>query len=194
MIKKFLILPLIWGLMSITAFASANTVDWFTSDSEIINCSSDITVENNNVLFSSVSYEYKMCLNISPTNSLISQWEEGYEGDNAYVSTINSNVFCLDVWDTDSAEISFNNNISSLKGYCSESAITYSSSSDNDSSSSAFPSIPASFTSWITTLVNNFGWTMVAWLPTIILVSMWIVAIFALFRVVRRYAKKSFRW
>lgn len=53
--------------------------------------------------------------------------------------------------------------------------------------------IPAEFTSWLTSLVNNFGATLVDWLPTIILVALWITAIFALFRVVRGYARSAFR-
>ena len=53
--------------------------------------------------------------------------------------------------------------------------------------------IPESFTSGLTTLVSNFGTTIAGWLPTIILVALWITAIFALFRVVRGYAKSAFR-
>lgn len=53
-------------------------------------------------------------------------------------------------------------------------------------------SIPASFTEGLTTLVNNFGTTLVNWLPTIILVALGITAIFALFRVVRGYARSAF--
>lgn len=52
--------------------------------------------------------------------------------------------------------------------------------------------IPESFTTGLTTLVNNFGTTLVNWLPTIILVALWITAIFALFRVVRGYARSAF--
>lgn len=54
-------------------------------------------------------------------------------------------------------------------------------------------SIPADFTTGLTSLVNNFGTTVANWLPTIILVALGITAIFALFRVVRRYAKSAFR-
>ena len=53
-------------------------------------------------------------------------------------------------------------------------------------------SIPESFTTWLTSLVNNFGTTLVNWLPTIILVALGITAIFALFRVVRGYARSAF--
>lgn len=56
------------------------------------------------------------------------------------------------------------------------------------------PWIPYSFTSWLTSLVSNFWSTIVNWLPTIILVSLWIYAIFALFRVIRNYARSSFNW
>lgn len=54
--------------------------------------------------------------------------------------------------------------------------------------------IPEAFTTGLTTLVNNFGTTLSNWLPTIILVALWITAIFALFRVVRWYARSAFRW
>lgn len=66
---------------------------------------------------------------------------------------------------------------------------------DSDSDS-VFPelSVPWSFTSWMTQLVENFGWTIANWLPVVILVALWITAIFALFRVVRWYARSSFRW
>lgn len=53
--------------------------------------------------------------------------------------------------------------------------------------------IPESFTTGLTSLVNNFGSTIANWLPTIILVTLGITAIFALFRVVRGYAKRAFR-
>ena len=53
-------------------------------------------------------------------------------------------------------------------------------------------SIPTEFTTGLTSLVNNFGATLVDWLPTIILVALWITAIFALFRVVRGYARSAF--
>lgn len=53
--------------------------------------------------------------------------------------------------------------------------------------------VPESFTTGITSLVNNFGSTLVGWLPTIILVALGITAIFALFRVVRGYSKSAFR-
>lgn len=52
--------------------------------------------------------------------------------------------------------------------------------------------IPESFTTGLTSLVNNFWQTLVDWLPTIILVALGITAIFALFRVVRGYARSAF--
>jgi hypothetical protein len=53
-------------------------------------------------------------------------------------------------------------------------------------------SIPSEFTTGLTSLVNNFWSVLVDWLPTIILVALWITAIFALFRVVRGYARSAF--
>lgn len=66
----------------------------------------------------------------------------------------------------------------------------------SSSSDSILPdlTVPSSFTSWITQLVENFGWSIANWLPIVILVTLWITAIFALFRVVRGYAKRSFKW
>lgn len=63
-------------------------------------------------------------------------------------------------------------------------------------SDSVFPelSVPSSFTSWLTSLVNNFWSTISEWIPVVILVTLWITAIFALFRVVRNYARRSFKW
>lgn len=67
-------------------------------------------------------------------------------------------------------------------------------SSSVDSSTSLVPAIPDSFTSWLSSLLTNFWSTIVDWLPTIILMSLWIYAIFSLFRVVRNYARSSFNW
>lgn len=63
-----------------------------------------------------------------------------------------------------------------------------------DNSSSLVPTIPSSFTTWLTNLVSNFWSTIVLRLPTIILVALWITAIFSLFRVIRWYSKSAFRW
>lgn len=55
-------------------------------------------------------------------------------------------------------------------------------------------SVPSSFTSWITSLVNNFWSTISEWIPVVILLTLWITCIYALFRVVRNYARRSFKW
>ena len=53
--------------------------------------------------------------------------------------------------------------------------------------------IPESFTTGLTSLVNNFGTTIANWLPTIILAWLGVFAIFYLMKVVYRYGRKAFR-
>lgn len=53
--------------------------------------------------------------------------------------------------------------------------------------------IPESFTTWLTTLVNNFWTTIANWLPVIILAGLWVFAIFYLMKVVYRYGRKAFK-
>lgn len=213
MIKKLLIMPIIW-LLGMWLYASADTVDGFTSDSEIcvsnlsdianIEIPSDCGIVENHFNDNSVFYA---CISTSDTPYYVNYDNWNLTNVNYNVS---SSVYCLpngvyyqdsyisissSEQDVDNWNEELYKSIS-WKLYYSTSPIIYSSSSDNSNSNSStvFPSIPSSFTSWITSLVNNFGWTMVAWLPTIILVSLGIFAIFALFRVVKRYAKSSFRW
>lgn len=115
---------------------------------------------------------------------------------------INDNLLCS--FDTDSNDNSCENKSLSAWTYfvgpCTDksfASLTLNiSSSSSWGSDSVFPelSVPSSFTSWMTQLVENFGWTISNWLPVVILVALWITAIFALFRVVRWYAKSAFKW
>lgn len=196
-------MPMI-SLLGLWLYASADTIDGFTSESEIT-----VISVNDNSSFSMPEFCTSASCYVCASSSDIPFGIYDDENNWVYFSSNNSCSYYEDI-DMETAFIVYNGRCYVEEGACdegseaidiswkfyfSENTITYSSSSDSsDDSSVDFPSIPSSFTSWITTLVNNFGWTMVARLPTIILVSMWIVAIFALFRVVRRYAKKSFRW
>lgn len=198
MLKKLLILPLLWGILWLGAFASADysfVADWSSDYSP-----NSITFSSEFVMPSSVSTYVKSysCdpwyfANLSIHNEDYSlEWvvecncEEDWSivfGDCTYSKvTFPSGTYIVDVW----SESSFNS-ITISDGS--------SSSSDSSSSDSSLwiPSIPSSFTSGLTSLVNNFWSTIASWLPTIILVALGIYAVFALFRVVRNYARSSFR-
>lgn len=75
------------------------------------------------------------------------------------------------------------------------STVSFTISSSSDSSDSDWIiTIPSNFVSGLNSLLTNFWNTIVNWLPTIILLWLGIVAVFSLFRVVRNYSKKSFKW
>lgn len=210
MIKKLLILPLIWGLMSFGAFASANTitVDWksYTSDSEITvkQCSNenDCYAYWDDSPITDYDTPFYTCWILSD----IVSWEGGYHfywldyEDQSQMSSLNT-LYCKvnNQWGSSSYWIfpnDYNEEIR-MNWYLltSDNSITIVSNSSNSSvSSTVFPTIPSSFTSWITNLLSNFGSVIISWLPSIILVAMWIFAIFMLFRVVRNYARSTFQW
>lgn len=52
----------------------------------------------------------------------------------------------------------------------------------------------SSFTSGLSSLVSNYWWVLVAWLPTIILLCIGVWAIYMLFMKIRNWSKSSFRW
>ena len=207
MIKKLLILPLLWGILWLGAFASANTVDWFTSDSEIVSLqSSDWWGET----YQWELYDYYFSIDDLMGGASDNQWDESYfcfSSSQNWVKIVwyddlthfpyyssSSNVVC---WTFTITDYKAQSNYWGVL-YASKTLITPPVVEDtngwNDNSSSIVPSIPSSFTSWITVLVSNFGSILVGWLPTIILVALWITAIFVLFRVVRNYARSTFNW
>ena len=185
MIKKLLLVPLMW-IISFTAFASADSIDISYSNGSFVPDS--ITLSNqlrgNSLIF---------------WNANCSAWDFGaccfkiwrmeiylFDNDNSLSIQWPSS---LDAWTY---------NLSSCNDYVPFNSITLSSDSiynpvpENPDDWLYVPWIPDSFTSWLTNLLNNFWSTIFDWLPTIILVSLWIYAIFALFRVVRWYARSSF--
>ena len=203
MLKKLLILPILWSILWLGAFASADTVDGFTSDNDI----SVINIVDDSAIRMEEITEVKTDLNTNNPNFYVCistdtvPYYLNWDWNSEFITLVSNKNYCSNFeyhyWDywlsfySDSemeSSVDFN-----WKLYVSSSPITYSSSSDSSDSSLGIPEIPASFTSGLTSLVNNFGGTIANWLPTIILVALGIYAIFALFRVVRNYARSSFR-
>ena len=211
MIKKLLILPLLW-VLGIGAFASADSVDGFSSSSDI--CVANISNTDYVWIASSDSNScsefiynnwdpgsFYFCVDVSPVPYVIHANVSPYI-DPVSVSSNTPYCFSNQFYDEDDS-IGFYSDLDlvdalnvSWKLYFSKTPITYSSSSSNGSSNGVLwsLSIPSSFTSGLTSLVNNFGSTIVWRLPTVILVALWITAIFSLFRLVRRYSKSAFKW
>lgn len=195
MLKKLLILPLIWGFFWLTAFASATdytivldngsySPSFVVLDSDWILTVSSVNWDNytDNFCLRDSSFNYYGCYNYywyDKFTWVINWWDYNQ-------TSLDSSSISLSAWTYYFSE-SGANPFDSVN-------LSFSSSSDNNNSSSLVPTIPSSFTSWLTSLVSNFGATIVNWLPTIILVALGIYAIFALFRVVRWYSRSSFRW
>lgn len=222
MIKKLLILPLLWGILGLGAFASADS-NGFTCLWEECSPSS---VNVYNVSCSYNEYEEGICsipLSVSSVwsdsvdlyYSVYMDWEEIYSysltsvspsstddltifissddmSETTYNKLNNKTYSSLTIWGI-SLDGSFSNSVNITSSAFSNSASS-DSSNDNNISLWGLGSIPSSFTSGLTSLVNNFGSTLVNWIPTIILVALWIYGIFALFRVIRNYSRSAFRW
>lgn len=189
MIKKLLILPILWCLMTFGAFASADEITFLTNWNSYT--PNRVYISNSFSLSSSDIVNFSYNFN-NPNAKLLLHWPIW----NCQIiavspSSLRFNNCDLFAWFYD---VSF-------EGYSFDS-ITISNSFlslDNsiivdDSSSTLVPTIPSSFTTWLTNLVSNFWSTIVLRLPTIILVALWITAIFSLFRVIRWYSKSAFRW
>lgn len=187
------------------SIASADSVDWYTSDSEICvysfsNSDSPTVSPTYDCHWSNYDSDtcYYAYLDVDSVPTYVMNWYSC--NDNYDAVLVSSSPYSLWIqfrddslyfysdasWETSSSN--------SWKIYISASPITYSPSAW--SSDSVFPeiSVPSSFTSWLTQLVENFGGTIANWLPVVILIALWITAIFALFRVVRWYAKSAFKW
>ena len=204
--KKYLLwllaLPIMLPLLSI---ASADSIDWFTSESEI--CKNSFST----LWLSDYWYfDFFECedLNWEENNSVyvcVSTSQVPYYSSipNVVSSTVSDSVVC---YNTPIVSLFWQNVINACNGeswntctdwnvYFSLSPIIYSAPS-GWGSDSILPelSVPSSFTSWITELVNNFWSTISEWIPVVILLTLWITCIYALFRVVRNYARRSFKW
>lgn len=200
MIKKFFILPILWviglGITSANCIVDITSVD-DTYSPYYLTLSEDYTFTSSdysNYSTSESSTRYFWIVSLSSSSDYdIMNFSNCYIKVNGYgVASYWSNACSFNAWDTiyfvKGDKQTFNT--ISLNW-----PFTSCSSSDNwDNSSTAFPIIPSSFTNWLTWLLSKFGATIVWRLPTIILVSLWIFAIFTLFRVVRNYARSSFNW
>lgn len=221
MIKKLLILPLLWGIMWLGAFASADsngfTCLWEECSPSSLNvydvsCSS-ADYEGLCAIPLSVSWNWGWGVDVHYT--VYMDWEEIYQwglysvnpndtdsllifissddmSETTYNKLDNKTYSSLSIWD-----ISVDGSFSSSVSFSSSAFVSSAWTDDNNDNNIIIGwvgSIPSSFTSWITSLVNNFGSIIVGWLPTIILVGLGITAIFALFRVIRGYSRGAFRW
>lgn len=192
MIKKLLLIPLMW-IISFGAFASADSID--------------ISYSNNSFVPDSITLSSSMVadsLTFSNANCS-AEWDWGsccFKIWSLEVSKFNSEDHLRIQWPASLSAWTYN--LSSCNSNIPFSSITLSSDSidnptpvvpdDSENWWSYVPWIPDTFTSWLTNLLNNFWSTIFNWLPTIILVALWIYAIFALFRAVRWYARSSFNW
>ena len=206
MIKKFLFVPLMW-IISFGAFASADTVDWFTSDTQIYKYSISQQIDTVDMIQDFPSDMSRDNLYLCSDSSSV-PYTLYLDSLDPYVFVSNSKVYCTSViqnlfngWDEIGIYSTYDwywspyNVPQNWILYMSNSPITLVDSESPETPDnwwSYVPWIPDSFTSWLTNLLNNFWSTIVGWLPTIILVSLWIYAIFALFRVIRGYARSSF--
>lgn len=202
MIKKLLILPILWGLMSFCAFASAWSItftsDWSTNSSYYqssitIDWSiSDLVVDNFEILDFNSFMNDAVLVSLQIDNSdcsISSSYTDHYR--TAVLYNRNWNSCPTSPWTYPISAILTNYHAPFKSITISSSNIVVPS---DDSSSTLVPTIPSSFTTWLTNLVSNFWSTIVLRLPTIILVALWIYAIFSLFRVIRWYSKSAFRW
>ena len=201
MLKKLLILPILWSILWLGAFASATDLPIATScgDSDQVwyyTCTPSSFSLDEATIFSSSNVSF-----VCPSWNCMWSYINDSEDDNYYIYYKNWQlVFSLYWEESSSLEFPawsysagyFNDEVDNYDVFSSL-TLWSSSSSDSSDSSLGIPEIPASFTSGLTSLVNNFGGTIANWLPTIILVALGIYAIFALFRVVRNYARSSFR-
>lgn len=192
MLKKLLILPILWSILWLGAFASANSINWIISDTDIYTSSfeGDYFSLGDNMSWDNINednYLY-VCFSSSDYPYIIT-----YNADDSTYN-VNSSSYCFSSpFYAGDESFSFSKSINWIY-YQSATLMSLNSSDSWNSDSSLIPNIPSSFTIWLTSLVSNFGSIIVNWLPTIILLSLGIYVIFALFRVVRWYAKSSFNW
>lgn len=203
MLKKLLVLPLIWGFFWLTAFASATDYNFSLSVGE--DYSSYISPSS--VVFDSSDISFKSSL-----DNLSIEWGSMWYVLMYHWNDMSNGLYFWKMYDWSLCYWSYyqscQNSVSSVSDiplniipwetyYFENSSLVWSfvlTDWQDNNTSSLVPTIPSSFTIWLTSLVSNFGATIVNWLPTIILVALGIYAIFALFRVVRWYSRSSFRW
>ena len=193
MIKKLLLSSILWvGLALPCAFAQDYT---FTSSDTMNYSPNSVTIVNSFTATSSSVSSYEL-------------WSYPYPHITFYDSSENAvcsfyisdgSVYAWEAWQSCEFEAWETYTIWSTDEECFSSVTIsdwLSSLGGSWSSDSVFPelSVPSSFTSWLTQLVENFGGTIANWIPSVLLIALWITAIFVLFRVVRWYAKSAFKW
>lgn len=187
------------------SIASADSVDWYTSDSEICVYSfsdddAPVVSPTHTCWWSDIDSDtcFYAYLDVADVPTYVMNWYSCNDNYNAVL--MSSSPMSLWIQFRDDSLYFYSDSDAqesvskSWKIYISASPITYSPSAWG--SDSVFPEItvPSSFTSWLTQLVENFGGTIANWIPSVLLIALWITAIFALFRVVRWYAKSAFKW
>ena len=188
--KKYILTALLWVFGLCTAFASADTVDWFTSDSEIYTESiSDtyvyfwwLTIDSDDFYFcistDSIPYYFTSPLHNSSeiTNSIycLSSPEDFWD---------ESIVFYSDSEYTTEKEISWT-------FYYSESPITYSSSSGGGSSSSDSPLL-SGWTTQLSPIINGLSSAINEFIPYIVYLGLWIIVAIIGFVAIKRLINRT---
>ena len=180
--KKYLLTALLW-VFGLFGFASAYTLDWFTSDSEISNCSDgvSISIESSDKVFLGADSEDFVCLIVSPVYSLSSSYS-----DNQYFSFVSSNVVCsnTELYNLDNDYIKFDWDLTSLTAYCSTSQMTYSSSSSGwDSDSSPLLS---GWTTVFSGIISSLGSAVSEFIPYVVYIWIWLLGAIIWFVAIKR--------
>ena len=199
--KKYLSVLLVGLFTSVGAFASADTVDWFTSESQIcsvsISNSSSMWVWDLNDSCSDLlwyDHDYlNVCFDVSP------DWYFMYDNSSEKISYIWP--VCrseLEFWDYGFYFYSDTNGTSqnvSWKFYMSNDFITPpSSSSDNNNSWITIPWISwSSFASGITNWVNAMIWWFGTWIPKLMMYWLPILVVVIFWRKIWSFIKRIFK-
>ena len=188
--KKYLLTALLWVFGLFTAFASADSVDWFTSDSEICKVSNfNGDSISNTVIFDcyneelawELQYEsFYVCVNTSDIPY--------YAGDeNNYVDN-SIGCFYSSAFSSDEDIKFYSDNNSTIKTiqwnvYLSTSPITYSSSSEWWSNS--WNLLP----DWVwnlTWIISSLSTTLNEFIPYLVYVWLWIISALIWFVAIKR--------
>ena len=207
MLKKLWLLALssLALLSPVLSFASANTVDWFTSSSDICKVSFLNTESLDYTDFSSCNFNdlsentYYMCVSSSDVPYYVVYWDE--DDNYNYVSSSyscfptihrlqDSVIYFLSdygLW----ADYAWVEKDISWIAYLSSNEVSYSSSAwDSDSDWSI--SVPSWFTDSVNWLVSNFAWSIGNYAPTLIIVWLGVVLLFTFWWVIRSWAVRMF--
>ena len=192
-------------LFPVLSLASADTVDWFTSDSTICTTTPELydnedgtyTFSDSTLMqegcYDSENYLANFCVESSDTPYDLTYYYYWGNYSDRTVSVSNS-VVCFD-WNyalafTDDS-LKFNKNWT-FKFYYSMSEITPPSSSAWGSDSDWSISVPSWFTDSVNWLVSNFAWSIWNYAPTLIIVWLGVVLLFTFWWIIRSWAVRIF--